>query len=236
MWWYRALHGHLLRWSDVARAGSTLRLLDAGCGTGGLLKRLAAGALRPINAYGLDFDGEACRFASQKTSAAVTRGSVNALPFADATFDLIVSADVLCTRWVDETAALREFHRCLAPGGRLIVNLPAYDWMMGEHDRQVHNARRYTRDRLTERLAAADLRVRRSTYWNTIPFPLMALHRKILSKGKSASDVKLYPAPIEAAFNLAMRIEAAWLDAGWTLPFGGSVLAEAERNEDRNHG
>lgn len=232
MWWYRALHGHLARWSGVGDAGSALRILDAGCGTGGVLKRLAADARRPIDAYGLDFDAQACRFTSDKTDASVTRGSINCLPFADGVFDLIISADVLSNRWVEEAAALSEFRRCLTPGGRLILNLPAYDWMMGEHDRHVHNARRYTRARIARRLAAAGLTPTRSTYWNTIPFPLMAVHRKIVSRRQEASDVRLFPAPVEAAFNAATGLEALWLRTGSSLPFGGSVLVEAERSVD----
>ena len=232
MWWYRALHGHLARWSGVALAGSALRILDAGCGTGGVLKRLAAVAIRPIDAYGLDFDPQACQFTADKTTASVVRGSINCLPYADARFDLIISADVLSNRWVEEAEALSEFRRCLARDGRLILNLPAYDWMMGEHDRHVYNARRYTRGRIAERLAAAGMTPTRSTYWNTIPFPLMALHRKVLSRRQDASDVQLFPAPVEAAFNAAMGLEALWLRAGLSLPFGGSVLVEAKRKSD----
>jgi SAM-dependent methyltransferase len=232
MWWYRALHGHLTRWSEVAQPGPALRILDAGCGTGGVLKRLAAAARRKIDAYGLDFDDQACRFSAEKTTACVTRGSINCLPYADACFDLIISADVLSNRWVEESAALGEFRRCLAPDGRLILNLPAYEWMMGEHDRHVFNARRYTRGRIARRLSTVGLTETRSTYWNTIPFPVMALHRKVFARRQDASDVRLFPAPVEAAFNAAMGLEAIWLRAGLSLPFGGSVLVEAKRSVD----
>lgn len=232
MWWYRAMHAHVLDWSGVMRAGPLLRVLDAGCGTGGVLKGCAKQALRPVDLFGLDFDAQACAYTASKTHAAVTRGTINALPFGDRHFDLVISADVLSNRFVDETAALREFHRCLVPGGRLILNLPAYEWMMGEHDRHVHNGRRYTRKRIIDRLATVGLTARRSTYWNTIPFPVMALHRKVFARRQDASDVRLYPAPVEAVFNAAMAIEQLWLRTGLSLPFGGSVLVEAERASD----
>ncbi len=232
MWWYRALHNRLLLWAEIGRAGKRLRILDAGCGTGGLLKRFAADAERPIDAYGLDFDAQACRFTSEKTSALITRGTINSLPFVDGYFDLIISADVLSNRWVEEAAALSEFRRCLAPQGRLILNLPAYEWMMGKHDRHVHNARRYTRARIAQRLTEAGFTPTRSTYWNMIPFPLMALHRKIGLQSRAASDVQLFPAPIESAFNVAMGLETLWLRSGMSMPFGGSVLVEAKRSVD----
>jgi hypothetical protein len=60
----------------------------------------------------------------------------------------------------------------------------------------------------------------------------MALHRKILSRRQSASDVHSFSPPVEAVFNAAMGLESLWLRTGLPLPFGGSVLAEAERSVD----
>ena len=69
---------------------------------------------------------------------------MNALPFVDDSFDAAVSADVLCHAAVDPSAALAELKRVLRPGGRLILNMPAYQWMLSAHDRRVHNVRRLT--------------------------------------------------------------------------------------------
>ena len=93
---------------------------------------------------GLDADHFACERARAKSGRPVCAGSVNALPFADGAFGAIVSADVLCHDGVDERAALAQFHRVLCDRGILILNLPAYDWLMSAHDRAVANVRRYT--------------------------------------------------------------------------------------------
>jgi SAM-dependent methyltransferase len=226
MWWYRGLHAHLVAWTGVTRPGPALRLLDAGCGTGGVLRRLRAEARRDLIAVGLDFDAGACRHTAAKADAGVVGGSIDRLPFADASFDLVLSADVLCQREVEEGRALAEFARCLAPDGRLLLNLPAYEWLFGAHDRHVHNARRYTRSVIAARLADVGLRVLRATHWNTLPFPLMVVRRKLMPDD-GASDVKPYPPPVEAVFGCAMAIERAAIGAGLDLPFGGSVLVEA---------
>src|SRR5436190_336879 len=113
MWWYRGLHatllGQLARHADAGGAGG--RVLDAGCGTGGLLKRL-----RP-DSIGLDYAAVAARHARAKSGRPVAVGSINDLPFAAGAFAAVVSADVLAHRSVDERRALSELHRCLAPAG-----------------------------------------------------------------------------------------------------------------------
>ena len=96
MWWYRALHARLCDALDLTQG----RVLDAGCGTGGFLAALAD--KRPgTSRFGIEWDHAAACRALGKSGAAITQGSVNALPFRDASFDAAVSADVLCHGAVD---------------------------------------------------------------------------------------------------------------------------------------
>jgi SAM-dependent methyltransferase len=232
MWWFAALHANLLLLlRRAASAPARAALLDAGCGTGGLLLRLArAHPDRP--AIGLDAAPVACVHAAAKSGRPVCAGSVNALPFADATFGAIFSADVLCHRGVDEHAALAQFHRLLPQGGVLILNLPAYRWMMSRHDAAVDNVRRYTRRGVARLLDAAGFRVVFLSYWNMLLFPIMVLTRKLLPCGTAAaSDVRLYPAPVEALCRAATAFETALLRRGVRLPCGGSVIAVAAKTD-----
>ncbi len=128
MWWFRGLHANLIAAWERSRPPASVRILDAGCGTGGFLARFAAQA-PGVTAFGAEIDVAACRRARAKSGGAVVAGSVDALPFADQSLDAIFSADVLCHRRVDECAALGEFHRCLRPGGIVVLNLPAYRWL-----------------------------------------------------------------------------------------------------------
>ena len=228
MWWFVGLHRNLLmlaRQEPICVAN--LPVLDAGCGTGGLLARLAE-AYSGTTVLGLELDTEACRRAARKSARPVCAGSVNELPFADGAFAAIFSADVLCHDGVDERAALCQFHRCLTARGRLILNLPAYRWMMSDHDAAVCNVRRYTMRGLAKLLQRAGFHPVYMSYWNALLFPLMMVTRK-LSRGEPASDVKLYPRSVELVCEMTTRIETMLLRAGLRLSFGGSVLAIAEK-------
>ncbi|HEX3863294.1 MAG TPA: class I SAM-dependent methyltransferase [Stellaceae bacterium] len=238
MWWFAATHANLLLLHrmavhDSGVSGVGAPLLDAGCGTGGLLTRIAAAyPRRPV--IGLDADDTACARAASKSAQPVCAGSVNALPFADRAFGTIFSADVLCHRDVDERAALGQFYRCLRDDGLLILNLPAYRWMLSRHDSAVYNARRYSRRGLVRLLQTAGFRLLFASYWNVVLFPIMVLTRKLLPGGPApTSDVRLYPAPVEALCRAATALERRLLGLGIRFPFGGSLIAVATKDAGR---
>jgi SAM-dependent methyltransferase len=225
MWWFRGMHANLLaafRRRQPAQPGC---LLDAGCGTGGFLAKLSR-ALPGWSPPGVDADPGACELARDKSGRPVVCGSANRLPFADGSLAAIFSADVLCHRNVDEAEALASFHRGLAPDGLLVLNLPAYQWLLSEHDHAVHNVRRYTARRIRRLLRRAGFAKIRTTYWNSVLFPLMAA-RRLAGSGSSGSDVMNFPIPIEIAFRGIMRLETMLIGRGLVLPYGGSILATA---------
>src|ERR1700693_3426455 len=142
-----------------------------------------SGSRPAATVLGLDADAIACARAAAKSACPVCAGSVNALPFADGAFGAIFSADVLCHRDVDERAALAQFHRCLSDDGVLVLNLPAYKWMLSRHDAAVANVRRYTSRGVAHLLQAAGFRLVFASYWNIVLFPIMVLTRKVLAPG-----------------------------------------------------
>jgi SAM-dependent methyltransferase len=199
--------------------------LDAGCGTGGFLAILAA--CRPdLACYGLEWDHAAVTRARQKSGASVVQGSVNTLPFDAGRFDAVISADVLCHRAVEPNRALGELRRVLRPGGRLVVNLPAYHWLMSAHDHRVHNVRRFTAGRTVTLLRHAGFTKVRTRYWNGLLLPLMILQRKALARSGDVSDVAPFPPWLDARLHAVTEFERRLPVA---LPAGGSVLAIAER-------
>ena len=221
MWWYRALH---VRLCD-ALVGVRGRVLDAGCGTGGFLAVLRT--RRPdLIRLGVEWDATAAIRTRKKSGAAVARGSVNILPFADDSFDAVASADVLCHAAVEPQAALAELKRVLRPGGRLVLNMPAYQWLLSAHDRQVHNVRRLTLSATATMLRHAGFIHVRGRYWNGLLLPLMVVQRKMLSHGDSASDVAPFPPWLDAGLHGMTQLER---HLPFPLPAGGSVLAIAEK-------
>ena len=216
--------------SRAARAAARRAARGAGRGARrGLRHRRAARAARRLprdSRLGLEWDAEAARRAAEKSGAPVACGSVNALPFADASFDAAVLADVLCHRAVEPAAALGELRRVLRPGGRLVVNMPAYEWLLSGHDRRVHNARRLSARQVRAMLAEAGFADVCVQYWNGLLLPLMVARRKFFPRRNSASDVSRFSPWLNATLHTVTEIERR---LPVPLPAGGSVLATARR-------
>nr|WP_255575179.1 class I SAM-dependent methyltransferase [Caldovatus aquaticus] len=229
MWWYRAVHARVID-ALARRPGDPARpLLDAGCGTGGLLRRLAA-ALGGRPLVGLEYQEFAARRARAKSGAVVVTGDVNALPFPDGAFGAAVSVDVLCHRLVSPERGLAELRRVLAPGGTLVLNLPAFEWLKSAHDRRVHNARRTTARAARAALAAAGFARIEARYWNALLLPLMIVQRKLLAvREEAASDVAPYPPWLDRMLHGVTSLERRLAALGLRYPAGGSVLLVATR-------
>jgi hypothetical protein len=114
----------------------------------------------------------------------------------------------------------------LRPGGRLVVNMPAYAWLLSVHDRLVHNVRRCTARQLGVMLRDAGFIRVRPGYWNSLLLPLMVAQRKLVARHAEASDVAPFPPWLDAMLHAVTEIERR---LPFRLPAGGSVLATAER-------
>lgn len=228
MWYFRALHGHVLReLTQRLTPRISGEILDAGCGTGGFLKR--ASAVMPQRHFrGIDLSPMACELARERCAATIGQASITALPFAADSFAAVVSLDVL-VQIPDPETALAEFYRVLKPGGVAVINAAAYRWLWSYHDEAVQSKRRYTRPELRNLLQAVGFQIERATYWNFLPLPLIIVRRKILPKPREASDVKVYPRSIERIFDWGMAAEHWWMTRLGPLPAGCSVFMVARK-------
>jgi SAM-dependent methyltransferase len=226
MWWYRALHARLLQALLPVRG----RLLDAGCGTGGFLAVLRS--RRPdLETVGLELNEDAARRAAEKSRKCIIRGSVNFIPMASESFDAIVSADVLYHQAVEPKQALAEFLRLLRPGGLVVINMPAYEWLRSAHDRRVLTARRVTQRSFRAMLVEAGFDKVRVRSWNSLLLPLMVLRRKLIARDDHAvSDVAPFPPWLDSTL-YAVTVLEQWLPV--PMPAGGSVFATAVRPSER---
>jgi SAM-dependent methyltransferase len=227
-WWYVGVRREVERsLADLRPAGGgPLRILDAGCGTGGLLANLRTSAWRA----GVEISSHGIRLARTRRGGVLAQASVAALPFADETFDAVVSIDVLCHSGVEDRQAVEEAARVLRPGGRLLVQVPAFDWLRGEHDAAVWTKRRYRRAEITRLLSSAGLATRRSSYRNSLLFPAAAIAR-LSKRGRASrvharSDVRAVPAPINLLLSGILALERR---LRISLPFGLSVFCVGEK-------
>lgn len=225
-WWYRGMasitRAVLTRWYDTS---STLRILDAGCGTGSAMSTLLADYGQVT---GIDIHPLALKFCHQRGISRIARASILDLPFASAQFDLVTCFDVLYEKAVaSNLSALREFARVLVPNGRVLLRLPAYDWLRGRHDEMVHTRKRYTAREVERLLVQSGFMVEHVSFANMFLFPIAVMKRfgeRIFGLRDGHSDLDASVGRFDKVFEKILRSEAA-LIARNSLPFGLSVIA-----------
>ncbi|MEP6698545.1 MAG: class I SAM-dependent methyltransferase [Verrucomicrobiota bacterium] len=230
-WWYQALRQHVA--DSLAAASPRFSLLDAGCGAGGMLHVLRQ-KFPEADLTGIDQSEYALAVtAARGTGARLLHGSVNELPFPEDSFDFVLSLDVLTHAGIDDALALHEARRVLRPGGALVVNLAAFDFLRGAHDEAVDVDRRYTRPQLRALLAAEGFAVPRMTYWNATLMPPIALARWLSrvrpSHKQPRSDLKPLPPFLNAILQRIALLELS-MSRHLSLPFGTSLLAFARKH------
>lgn len=225
---YVANHNIILtqvkRFLKVSRSKS--KILDAGCGTGLLAKKLKVFG----NVQAIDISPEAVKF-SKKRGINVKLASVNEIPFRANEFDLVVSMDVLYHKKVDDIKALREFNRVLKPGGLLIVRVSANKSLHLKHDKHVHTRQRYTLEEISKKIQTTGFLVEKATYVNMslLPFAFIKQFVEDLSKNNSStSGVEMVNGAINKVLLFVLGVEN-FLLSYFNLPFGLGIVVVAEK-------
>lgn len=222
-WWYRArrevLAALIRRRAMPPKDG---RILEIGCGTGHNLAML--GQFGQVDA--VELDEEARGIASQRLGRDVMGAPLPELAGVPGDYDLIGAFDVI-EHIDDDTAAVMTIASRLKPGGKLVVSVPAHGWMWSAHDVVNHHKRRYSKTSLKRLIEESPLRLDTIGYFNSLLFPL-AVAQRTASKvaGRDDADVKLPPAPLNAALEKAFAAERH-LIGRLPLPPGLSLFAVA---------
>jgi SAM-dependent methyltransferase len=221
-WWFvarRRILGDLIA-REVPLPGDA-RILEIGCGTGHNFRML--GRFGTIDA--LEIDEGARALASSRLGREIGTAPLPELTgVPDGHYHLIALLDVL-EHIEEDRASLSSIKRKLAPGGRILLTVPANEWMWSAHDAAHHHHRRYSKSGLKKVIESAGLKVHTLSYFNTLLFPLAAAARiagKIM--GKKESDDTLPPAPVNSLFGTIFGLER-YLVGRVPLPAGVSLVA-----------
>lgn len=200
------------------------RLLDLGCGSGAMLRRLRARA----TCVGMDRSTLALRYGREQGLTALAQGDVGAPPFRSGAFQTILLCDVI-EHVDDDLQVLREAARLAGAGARVVISVPAWQFLWSPHDETFGHKRRYTASELERQVRAAGLVPQRITYTHCFVFPIAALWRRLRRRRPAGShDFVPLPRWIGALLVAIYRLEAALLRR-IDLPFGVSVACIAAR-------
>lgn len=204
-WWYTARRDILADF--LAREGHLprdARILEIGCGTGHNLPMLAA--FGTVDAIEIDP-------AAREIASARLGKPVGAAPLPDLTgvergsYDLVAVLDVV-EHIAADVAALKAMAACLKPGGKILITVPAHQWMWSAHDVVNHHHRRYSKASLAAAIRAAGLEPRKLGYFNSLLFPLAAASRLAgRLTGKDDSDDSPPPRLLNTLFEAIFRLE-----------------------------
>lgn len=229
-WWYvarRTLVAETLERYDVPPG----LVLDVGCGTGDNLEMLSRVSGAP--AIGTDLSTYALQHARRGPHGGVRSvvARAEALPFAGETCGLLASMDVV-EHLDDDYVGLREYRRVLVSRGLLLLTVPAYEWLWGEHDVRAAHRRRYRVGQLVAVVEAAGFEVLRTTYYNSFLVPAAALLRRtplrrlVKQTDEEVGNTRPFVSNVMTKVSSAERRVALRS----SVPFGLSILLVGRRS------
>lgn len=223
-WWFvgrrKILTALLERWRP--RQGP-LRILEVGCGTGSNIAMLqqfgTVDAIEP--------DDYARAFASERTGVQVKGGYLPNVALEDGYYDLIVLLDVL-EHIPEDVPALSALGSKLAPGGRILITVPAMPWLWSAHDVVHHHQRRYTAGSLTKTIRDSGLKPVHRSHFNSLLFPLIVAVRALgkLTRHDGGDDA-MPSRPVNSILAAIFGLERHWVTTV-SVPFGVSMAIVAE--------
>jgi SAM-dependent methyltransferase len=223
-WWYVGRRLIITTQLKKIKFLSSSNILEVGSGTGGNLEMLSKFG----KVYAFEKNIEALNITKSQNNhkkIRITQGSCpSKIPYSRIKFDLICLFDVL-EHIADDKKTLINLKNKLKVSGKIVLTVPAYEWLFGPHDTKLHHKRRYSEKKIEAIIKDANLKIVKKSYFNSILFPLIGIVRiyeKI--KGKESSIEHLMPKKeINYALLTIMKIEAFFLSF-FNLPFGLSMI------------
>jgi SAM-dependent methyltransferase len=229
-WWFtgrRAVVEAVLSRQLPPRGGR--KILDVGCGTGGMLPLLRQWG----EVTGIDMSAQALELARQRGGNPILHqgGLPEGLPRGER-YDLITAFDVI-EHLAEPVASLQAMRGALRPGGVLVCTVPAFAFLWSEHDTVNHHHRRYTKALLKTHLEGGGFHLRWCSFFNSALFPPIALVRllsKVLPRRQDQAPqdhLSGPPAPVNKLLHAIFSAER-FVVPHLPLPVGVSLIAVAD--------
>jgi len=236
-WWHVGMNRIFLTMlrkylSENALKQQSLKILDAGCGTGKMMEHLSKYG-EPV---GVDCSEWALAYCQKRGIQNVHNGSILNLPFPDRKFDVVTCFDVLYHLNVqNDDKALSELFRVCKDGGLVLINVPAFEFLKSEHDIAVQTRRRYTKAELKELVEKAGFKIKRIIYLNFFIFPIAFLIRVLerlpFRSFSEKSKLNLRNSIVNSLLKKVLYSEQVLLKV-FNFPFGLSVFCIAGKEGD----
>ena len=211
------------------------KILEIGCGAGSNLNMLSNfGSIR-----GIEME-EKSRNAAKLINKNIEPGSLPDNIKATEKASLICMLDVL-EHIEEDIKSLQKINELLFDGGKLLITVPAYNFLWNNHDDQCHHKRRYTRKELKIKAERTGFKIIYSTYFNTflfVPFAIAKMGLKIINYQKNELRVTEKPTLLNSFLNKFFEkifsFESKFIPRA-KFRFGISILLLAEKIEPDSH-
>lgn len=228
-WWFRGRRMLFAAELRKLNVGPDSKFLDVGTGMGSNLRMLRDEGYRSL--AGVDLSQVAVHHCVTNGFESVLMGDVTNLPFAEGNFNVVLATDII-EHVEDDRVALREMHRVLAPGGHIVIAVPAFPSLWGLQDEVAHHKRRYKMNDLVSVVRSGGFRINRSFYFNYLLFAPIWLARQIIRvlKLKRASESEFNTATLNRFLFWIFAIDI-WTAPTLQLPFGVSILLIGQKTK-----
>ncbi len=210
-------------------------VLEVGCGTGNVLRVLHEACPDGL-VVGLELWFDGLQYAQKRSAGLLVQGDVRNFPFRRP-FNLVGMFDVL-EHVHEERETLASVWKNLEPGGRLLLTVPAHQFLWSYFDEAAHHCRRYSVAEIRDKLTEVGFEVEFVSQFMASIFPIVWVIRKLrgffgrpdssTAHAQTTDEFKLVPI-VNSILTVLLTLEAGWVARGRHLPFGTSLVVIARK-------
>lgn len=173
-WWFRGRKRIINMFLNKLKLNINSNILEIGCGTGVNLDQLSNFG----TVYALEPSEDAIYYIRKKKLSNINlrKGKCPEDLDYEEKFDLVCMFDVL-EHIEKDKETIEKISKILKINGRILLTVPAYQWLFSKHDIKLMHKRRYTLNNLKKLITNQELSIEYSTYFNTFLFPFAVIER-----------------------------------------------------------